>query len=66
MSKDIAKIQVDKQELFKTITDFLETLDENKVAINEITLNLQKENGEKITINCFKDFIKFCEGLTHE
>lgn len=66
MSK-YTRISFDSNKVRDTIGEFLNTLDENHIAIDEIVLKLTHEDTNKsFEINLFKDFIEFAEKLKKE
>ena len=55
-----SRIQLDSQQVLDGMMAFFDTLDENKIGIDEITIHITNEvTGKSKKINLFKDFIKF-------
>lgn len=66
MSK-YTRISFDTTKVMEVIQEFLNSLDENHIAIDEITLKLTNEDTNKsFEMNLFKDFIEFAEKLKKE
>lgn len=66
MSK-YTRISFDTNKVMEVIQEFLNSLDKNHIAIDEITLKLTNEDTNKsFEMNLFKDFIEFAEKLKKE
>ena len=66
MSK-YTRISFDSNKVMEGMQEFLNSLDENHIAIDEITLKLTHEDTNKsFEINLFKDFVEFAEKLKKE
>ena len=66
MSK-YTKISFDSNKVMEVIQEFLNSLDENHIAIDEVVLKLTHEDTNKsFEINLFKDFVEFAEKLKKE
>lgn len=59
------RIILDSQEVFNWLTTFFNTLDENQIGIDEITIHITNEiTGKSKKIHLFKDFLKFTKKLS--
>lgn len=63
--KNYVKVQIDEKEFTKTILDFMQTLDENKVSIDNVTLDLVRKDGSQFKMD-FHSFVEFLKNMTKE